>query len=105
MADIVILAAGKGTRLLPETRTVPKPLVALPDGTSILDYQMDQIIKSRAFQKIVYVGGYKYDAIKSHLNSHYPTVEFLFIENLQYYNTNAIMSLYLASLQELSNDY
>ena len=66
---------------------------------------MDQIIKSRAFQRIVYVGGYKFDAIKSHMNSHYPTVEFLPVENLQYYNTNAILSLYLASLQELSDDY
>ncbi len=41
----VILAGGKGTRLLPHTERVPKPLVSVGGGDTILDILIKQLVK------------------------------------------------------------
>jgi NDP-mannose synthase len=40
----VILAGGKGTRLLPHTERVPKPLVEISEGKTILDVLITQLV-------------------------------------------------------------
>ena len=41
----LILAAGKGTRLFPATKSTPKPLMPLA-GKATLSYIIDEIVKS-----------------------------------------------------------
>lgn len=41
--DVVIMAGGKGTRLMPLTSNTPKPLLKI-NGKSIIDYNIDRLI-------------------------------------------------------------
>lgn len=81
---IIILAAGKGERLLPLTKDMPKSLVSI-FGKPILEYQLNTI-KKVGIDKILLVNGYfkekiKYKNIKYFTNNNYDStnmVETLF---------------------------
>jgi len=60
----IILAAGKGTRVLPLTLNTPKVLLTLNSKVTLLDYQLNQLIKTKNCQEIIIVAGYKIDMIK-----------------------------------------
>ena len=47
----MILAAGKGRRMLPLTKTIPKPLIKV-NGKSLIDYIIENLINAN-FSKIV----------------------------------------------------
>ena len=47
----MILAAGKGKRMLPLTKTIPKPLLKV-NGKSLIDYIIENLINAN-FSKIV----------------------------------------------------
>ena len=59
---IIILAAGKGERLLPLTKDMPKSLVSI-FGKPILEYQLNTI-KKVGIDKILLVNGYFKEKIK-----------------------------------------
>lgn len=61
----IILAAGKGKRLQPLTKSVPKPLMKINNRT-ILDRQIQILIKN-GITDIIIVTGYKSQLIKKHL--------------------------------------
>ena len=90
---ILILAAGKGTRLKELTRDNPKCLVKL-DGKSIIQYQLD-IFKNFNVEDIVLIAGYKSEKL-----------EFLskkIILNKKYDTTNMLYSLFCA-IDEIKGD-
>ncbi|AOY56380.1 MAG: hypothetical protein RI933_1115 [Actinomycetota bacterium] len=83
--QVVILAAGMGTRL---ARPLPKPLTELRDGRSIMQQQMDNL--QRAFegaQRVMIVVGFKLEAIIER----FP--EATFVYNELYDQTNTSKSL------------
>jgi CTP:phosphocholine cytidylyltransferase-like protein len=95
----ILLAAGKGTRLLPITLTTPKPMVEVK-GKRIIDTLLDAIL-AVGIQEIYIVRGYlaeKFDA----LLDKYPMIQF--IENPLYDVTNNISSAY-AARDKLRNCY
>ncbi len=59
----IILAAGMGTRLLPLTLDVPKPLIPV-NGVRIIDSIISALHKNGIFEMIVVVG-YRKDAFLS----------------------------------------
>jgi len=84
---IIILAAGKGTRLMPLTSDKPKCMVEL-NGKSLIEYQLDLFEKFN-FSDINVVTGYlgekiDLDAIKK-------------FNNLHYDSTNMVATLFCAS--------
>jgi len=85
----VILAAGIGSRLRPLTNTVPKCLIEIKNGVSLLDYQIG-ILKSVGFpeNQIFIVAGYKANKIKEKYNS----LKYIINEK---YTFNNIYSFYL----------
>jgi len=85
----VILAAGIGSRLRPLTNTVPKCLVEIKNGVSLLDYQIG-ILKSVGFleNQIFIVAGYKAKKIKERYNN----LKYIINEK---YMFNNIYSFYL----------
>jgi len=83
--QIVILAAGMGTRL---GRSLPKCLTELADGRTIMQQQMENIREAfGADVKITVVVGYKYE----HIVEAFPTASFVY--NEQYDQTNTSKSL------------
>ena len=76
----VVLAAGKGTRLLPLTKYIPKPLLPVA-GRPIINYTLDFLQKLH-IRKIFMVVGYKHQQIQEYLNNtrFRGSIEYLFQE-------------------------
>lgn len=90
----LILAAGLGSRLLPLTESIPKPLLTLPDHTTMLDYQFS-MLKKVGITRIVVVTGYLGQNISEHLKENYKDsqMQWEVINNPEYH---------LGSLQSLA---
>ena len=63
----VILAGGKGTRLAPLTRAIPKELLGV-GGIPIIDYSINQM-KRAGITKIFIVVGYRKEAVVNYVGS------------------------------------
>src|SRR5881296_1270993 len=66
---IIVPLAGKGTRLLPLTKRVPKPLIRVA-GRPVMDYVMDAIAGSDLEELIVITGHLK-DVVERYIVEHY----------------------------------
>lgn len=66
---IIVPLAGKGTRLLPLTRRVPKPLVHVA-GRPVMDYVMDTVAGFDVDELIVITGHLK-DDVERYIRAHY----------------------------------
>ena len=95
----VILAAGMGTRLMPLTKDVPKPLLEIGD-TSILERMMINCISSGVEEFIIVLGYKKERVIEKidYLQSKYH-VKISIVENKKYSQTNTSCSVSLATNQ------
>jgi len=90
----VILAAGMSTRL---GSLIPKPLVSLKDEKTILDYQIENIVKYTSADNIYIVTGYKKEIIMEK----YP--DLIYVYNEAYVHTNTAKSL-LKALKKIKSD-
>jgi len=93
----VILAAGVGSRLLPETEMMPKCLLTV-EGKSILEHQLDALNEC-GVNDIIIVIGYKGDMIKQLIGDRAK-----YIESKEYESTNSSYSLWLAR-EELKDGF
>lgn len=64
----MIMAAGKGTRMMPLTALKPKPLIAVA-GTTLLDHVLD-LLRDAGIARIVVNVHYLADQIEAHLGRH-----------------------------------
>jgi len=91
----IILAAGLGSRLMPLTAEVPKPLTEI-DGKPILEWQLDALRKV-GFGQVVVVVGYLGKQIANACRKSKDNIpEIRFITNPDYKTTGSAYSLYLA---------
>ena len=72
----VILAAGKGVRFNPLTRTRPKPFLKIADKT-VLEHNLDQL--NNLIGEVILVVGYKGETIKSALGSQYKNIKIKYV--------------------------
>ena len=86
--QIIVLAAGKGSRLPKKYRRVPKCLVKV-NSKSIIDHNISFI---RKFSNRIIISGYKYKILENHLKDQ----NFKHIKNQNYSSTNMVHSLSLA---------
>jgi len=90
----IILAAGKSTRLRPITDKIPKTLLQV-NNKEIISYMLDSL-QNNGVKDIVICVGYRAKQIKEYCSKNYPNLNFIFVENKDYENTNNMYSLYLA---------
>ncbi|MBS0482904.1 MAG: nucleotidyltransferase family protein [Proteobacteria bacterium] len=64
----MVMAAGKGTRMMPLTASTPKPLIAV-GGTTLLDHVLDQL-RAAGVGRIVVNVHYLADQVERHLAAH-----------------------------------
>lgn len=93
----IILAAGKGNRLYPLTKEIPKALLKL-NGETILEHQI-QNLRGCGINEIVAVTGFQANKIKE---SGGPNI--LYIHNPSYESTNNLVSLWFAR-NEMDGDF
>lgn len=90
----IILAAGLGRRMRPLSITTHKTLLKIGEHT-ILDRLIDVLIANEV-RDIAIVTGYRAEDLHQHLIKHYPYLDFMFIHNERYEETNNIYSLAIA---------
>jgi L-glutamine-phosphate cytidylyltransferase len=90
----IILAAGKGNRLLPLTKTIPKSLAPIAE-TTILDHLL-QTFSRMGIEYVAIVVGYLGDVIRHRIGIHYRGIQVTYIENPLYGYTDNIASLWYA---------
>ena len=66
---VIIPLAGKGTRLLPLTRHVPKPLIRVA-GRPVMDYVMD-MLDGLDVEELVLITGHLKDQVEQHVRTRY----------------------------------
>lgn len=95
---IIILAAGKGTRLLPLTQNTPKPLLHLNGGKTLLETQIDNMIGSGVIDEVVLIIGYKAEQIEAKIKFYRneKNIRIKTIYNPFYNVSNNLLSLWLA---------
>ena len=95
--QVIILAAGIGSRLRPLTLVKPKPLIDV-GGEAIIDRQINSFL-SNGIKRITVIVGYKAINIIKYLSKKfpYPDCEINYIYNPFFAKTNTVYSLWLAS--------
>lgn len=102
---LIILAAGKGTRLMPLTRNTPKSLLALKDGRSLLETQIDGVAESGVIDEVVLVIGYRAEQIEAKMKIYeHAKVRVSTIYNPFFEISNNLLSLWLA-LSAMDGDF
>ena len=67
---VIVPLAGKGTRLLPLTRRVPKPLVRVA-GRPVMDYVMDAL-QGLDIDELIVITGHLKEEVERYITRHYP---------------------------------
>jgi L-glutamine-phosphate cytidylyltransferase len=103
---VIILAAGKGERLMPLTKNTPKPLLDMGNGNTLLEEQLHRMSESGAIDEIVLVIGYLADQVEAKLKMHINNgLKVRTIFNPFYEVSNNLMSLWLAKHEMNSGDF
>lgn len=91
--QVIILAAGQGTRLLPLTKNLPKTMLQV-NGKSIIDYILDSF-DFNVIDEIIIVTGHCSNLVESHVGKSKNNVPIKYVKNDIYNKTNSIYSLWL----------
>lgn len=89
-----IFNSGSGFRMEELTKSNPKALVELSNGETILSRQIRLLKKAGIYNVIITTGPFEDQIIK--LSNNFPDVQFTFVNNSKYDETNSIFSLYLS---------
>ena len=91
MLNIIILAAGRGSRLKKTTKDTPKGLIKIYKDKTLLDLQV-KILKQFKNSKIIIVTGFQ----KNKIINKFKDEKFTFLFNKKWKKTNMLYSLYCA---------
>ena len=67
---VIMPMAGKGTRLLPLTKRVPKPLVNVA-GRPVLDYVMDALRQAGQLEELIIITGHLKEKVEQYIRDNY----------------------------------
>jgi L-glutamine-phosphate cytidylyltransferase len=103
---LILLSAGKGTRMMPLTKNTPKPLLDLGNGSTVLEAQLDQIGRIPEIKEVFIVVGYRAEQIEAKLKTYTKGIatKVTIIFNPFYDMSNNLMSLWCAR-HEMTGDF
>ena len=67
---VIMPMAGKGTRLLPLTKRVPKPLVNVA-GRPVMDYVMDALERAGQLEELIIITGHLKEKVEAYVRTNY----------------------------------
>ena len=97
MVQAIILAAGKGTRIMPHTKNIPKTLIKL-DDKAIVEHLITSLNKAGVVN-ITMVFGYQANKIKAFLGN-----KVKYVYNHEYETTNNLYSL-VCAVPEINEEF
>jgi choline kinase len=89
----IILSAGIGSRLMPETQNIPKALLKL-NGKTILDIELQNMISS-GIKDIIIVTGHKHAMMEQYIAEKHHELDITLVKNEEFQTTNYIYSIWL----------
>lgn len=95
---VVIMAGGKGTRLDPFTKILPKPLIPIGDKT-IIENIMDRFY-ANGFSRFLLVVNYKKEMIKAYFGERTLPYSVSFVEEEEFYGTAGGLSLLRGTIKQ-----
>ena len=98
-----ILAAGVSRRLYPHTYNIPKCLLEV-GGKPIINYQLEALDKL-SVSNVTMVVGYHREMLMKHVVENFPKLNFNFIVNDHFFETNTAYSAYLACEKLILDDH
>lgn len=102
---IIVLAAGKGERLMPLTRNTPKSLLYMGDGYTLLEEQLKRMGESGVIDEVVLVVGYLGGQIEAKIETLVlDEIEVRVLFNPFYNVSNNLLTLWLAR-HEMDEDF
>lgn len=102
---MIMLAAGRGERLMPLTHSVPKSLIDVGEGRVVLDVQVAQARRSRVVSELVLVVGHLADMVERHAAAlSGPDLPIRTLLNPCFAVSNNLVSLWLAR-DEMNRDF
>ncbi len=93
--QVIILAAGKGTRLRPLTKKIPKTLVKVKNK-ELIKIILNSLDK-KFISEVLIVVGYKFEKIKKVVGQKYKGIKVKYLYNPLFFKTNSTYSMWLAS--------
>lgn len=90
----IILAAGRGERLLPLTNTMPKCMVHIKNKSLIFN-MLDHLSETGRVNEVIIVCGYMADVLQKYIGTSYQGMRIDYIVNDKYESTNNVYSLFL----------
>jgi choline kinase len=103
--NLIILAAGVGSRLYPLTKDRPKSLVDLGDGTTLLDRQIENAINCDIIDNIYIITGYRSKQIEEKILEFKNKIKIEILYNPFYESSNNLFSLWFANHIMLDRDF
>lgn len=100
----IILAAGKGTRMMPLTKNTPKCLLPLENGSTVLETQLEALEKSGAVEEVVVVLGYLAEQVEAKIKGIKTGMKIKTVYNPFYDSANNLISLWCAQ-HEMNSDF
>jgi L-glutamine-phosphate cytidylyltransferase len=94
--ELVILAAGTGSRLWPLTKHVPKSLLDLGDGRCLLERQIESATACQVIDQCTVVVGYRAAQVEDRIRHLKERIAIGTIFNPVYRTTNNLLSLWFA---------
>ena len=91
---VVILNSGRGERLCPLTRYVPKALIRIGDKP-LLGHQIDNLVWCGIKDVVMTTGPFE-NKIKKYMKREYSSVNVSYVKNPKYRTTNYVYSMWLA---------
>lgn len=102
---MIILSAGKGSRLLPLTNNTPKSLIELGNGKTLLESQLESIRNSGIIDEVVIVVGYCWEQIEAKIKKYIGDgMKIKTVFNPFYDSSDTLLSLWLAK-NEMDQDF
>ena len=92
--NLIILAAGTGTRLFPLTKDTPKSLLDLGDGTTLLERQIKNAVVCKSIKKVYVVTGYRSIQIEERIEQFSSEIPVEIVFNPFYDISNNLLSLW-----------
>lgn len=103
--NLIVLAAGVGSRLFPLTKNTPKSIIDLGDGTTMLERQIEATITCENINKMMLVTGYKAEQIDAKIKDYKSQLDLETVFNPFYDVSNNLISLWCAHFAMRNEDF